>query len=253
MSGETGGARSIDEVVAALDEIVDSCRRQASRNGYFAALYRKVTVRVREGIAAGEFEDGSRMERLDVVFANRYLDAYQRYSRGEPPSASWRLAFDAARRWRPIVLQHLLLGMNAHINLDLGIAAARTAPGDELPALAGDFNKINDVLASLVDGVKQELSEVWPKLRRLDRLAGDREDAVINFSMSEARGRAWELARRLAPLDPGAQAREIARTDLKVALLGRLVRDPPPLTRLTTWLVRLGERGSVPEIVDLLS
>ncbi len=71
--------------------------------------------------------------------------------------------------------------------------------------------------------------------------------------MSEARGRAWQFARRLAPLDPGAQSAEIDRTDLKVALLGRLVRQPPPVTRLTTWLVRLGERGSVPEIIELLS
>ena len=29
-----------------------------------------------------------------------------------------------AGRWRPIVLQHLLLGINAHINLDLGVTAS---------------------------------------------------------------------------------------------------------------------------------
>ena len=125
-------AATIDEVIAQLDEVIDRARREGSRVGYFPALYRKVTVAVKEGIAAGRFEDGQRMERLDVVFANRYLEAMAAWRAGEPPTRSWQLSFEAAGRWWPIVLQHLLLGMNAHINLDLGVAAARTAPGAEL-------------------------------------------------------------------------------------------------------------------------
>ncbi len=207
---------------------------------------------VKEGIAAGRFEDGPRMERLDVLFANRYLAAVESLRRGEPPTRSWQVSFEAAGRWWPIVLQHLLLGMNAHINLDLGIAAARTAPGAELAALETDFNRINEVLAELVDGVKEELSTVWPRLRRLDRLAGSAEDRIINFSISEARDHAWKLAQRLAPLGPEEQAAEIAATDRVVAKLGRLIWKPGPVARLTTGFIRLGERGSVPEIIDLL-
>ena len=245
-------AATIDEVVDQLDELIDRARREGDRAGYFTALYRKVTVRVKEGIAAGEFEDGERMERLDVLFANRYLAAVAARQRGESPTRSWRVAFDATGRWWPIVLQHLLLGMNAHINLDLGIAAARTAPGAELAGLQADFNRINDVLAELTGGVKEELATVWPRLRRLDRLAGDAEDRVINFSITEARDRAWALAARLAPLARPEQEAEIAATDLKVALLGRLISKPGPVARLTTGFVRLGERGSVAQIIDLL-
>jgi hypothetical protein len=40
--------------------------------------------------------------------------------------------------------------MNAHINLDLGIAAAQVAPGPALPALHTDFLCINAILASVV-------------------------------------------------------------------------------------------------------
>ncbi|NIR65754.1 MAG: hypothetical protein GWN00_24945 [Aliifodinibius sp.] len=90
--------------------------------GYFAALYRKVTIRVKE-----EFEDPERMERLDVLFANRYLEAFEQYHTRKETTVSWKLAFDTCKRWRPIVLQHLLLGMNTHIRLDLGVAAAETA------------------------------------------------------------------------------------------------------------------------------
>lgn len=245
-------ATTIDEVLEALDAVIARARREESRAGYFPALYRKVTARVKEGIAAGRFEDGERLERLDVVFANRYLEAVAALRRGEPPTRCWQVSFDASRRWWPIVLQHLLLGMNAHINLDLGIAAARTAPGAELASLRGDFDRINELLAELVDGVKEELTTVWPRLRRLDRLAGDAEDRIINFSISEARDRAWRLARTLAPLTPEQQASQIAATDRLVAGLGRLIWKPGPAARLTTGFIRLGERGTVPEIIDLL-
>lgn len=245
-------AATIDEVIDRLDAVIARARGDASRLGYFPALYRKVTVSVRDGIRDGIFDDGERMERLDVVFANRYLDAIEARGRGEQPTASWKVAFGAAERWWPIVLQHLLLGMNAHINLDLGIAAARIAPGAEIDDLKGDFDRINGVLARLVGGVKEELSTVWPALRWLDRLAGASEDVIINFSMTRARDRAWECALRLAPLSAEAQSREIAALDERVAAFGRLIRKPLPVARLVTFVIRLRERGSVPEIIELL-
>ena len=104
----SGPAESIDEIIAALDDIIDRSISGSSRLGYFAALYRKVTVQVRDSIAEGFFDDGSRMERLDIIFANRYLNAYARLGRGEEPSAAWRDTFDVAAQRRPIVLQHLL-------------------------------------------------------------------------------------------------------------------------------------------------
>jgi Family of unknown function (DUF5995) len=78
------------------------------------------------------FDSPERMARLGVNFANRYLAAYEGYRSGGAGTQSWKFAMDAAQEWWPIVLQHLLLAMNAHINLDLGIAAAGTSPGGEL-------------------------------------------------------------------------------------------------------------------------
>ena len=98
-------AETIDEVVERLTEIVDWSRSEKSRLGYFAALYRKVTVTVQEGIKDGLFDDGDRMERSDVIFANRYLDAFEAHRVGKPTSDSWAYAFRAADQWWPIVLQ----------------------------------------------------------------------------------------------------------------------------------------------------
>jgi Family of unknown function (DUF5995) len=58
-------AQSIDEVIARLTDIIDISRQEPGRLGYFAALYRKVTISIKQGILNGRFEDGARMEMLD--------------------------------------------------------------------------------------------------------------------------------------------------------------------------------------------
>jgi hypothetical protein len=55
-------AETIDEVVERLTAIIERSLSERSRLGYFAALYRKVTVTVQEGIKDGLFDDGDRME-----------------------------------------------------------------------------------------------------------------------------------------------------------------------------------------------
>ncbi len=152
---------AIDEVIDRLGTVVEEARAERSRIDYFAAMYRRVTVAVREAIVAGEFEDPVRMAQLDLVFAERYLDAYAAWRTGDAATESWQICFDAAGRWRPLILQHLLAGMSAHINLDLGVAAATVAPGGDLAELRNDFDTINDVLAStplqIVTGIRDNL------------------------------------------------------------------------------------------------
>lgn len=245
-------AQTITEVVQRLDAIIDAAIVKKSRAGYFAALYRKVTIEVKEALEAGKFDGKERMEKLDVIFANRYLDAYDAYGEGKPVSASWQVALDASKSRRPIVLQHLLLGMNAHINLDLGIAAGQTTAADQLPGLRNDFNRINAILASLVAGVKEELGQIWPPLRFLDWIAGKADDAIIDFSMEKARDHAWGHAEILAGLDSAGQDAHIAEMDADTAFWGRLIRRPGIFARLVLWWVRRGEQGSVPEIIEIL-
>src|SRR5947207_2335420 len=117
---------TIDEIILELEQIIDHCIKTKNKAGYFAALYHNVTCHVKTGIANGDFEDGARMERLDVIFASRYIDAWHAFNNKTPLSQSWNIAFQQVSKWPTLVLQHLLLGINAHINLDLGIAAVET-------------------------------------------------------------------------------------------------------------------------------
>src|SRR6266851_378283 len=75
--------QTIDDVLIELDQIILRARNERSRLGFFPTLYRNVTIRVKEGIAAGAFEDGARMEKLDVTFANGLPRRARRFSQRE--------------------------------------------------------------------------------------------------------------------------------------------------------------------------
>jgi hypothetical protein len=247
-------ARTIGEVIARLTDIIDLSRREPSRLGYFAALYRKVTISVKEGIRSGRFEDGARMERLDVNFANRYLEAYDLHRQGEPPTASWQVSFDAAQHWRPIILQHLLLGINAHINLDLGVAAVETSPGDQLRSLKRDFDEINKVLAELVQPVQDEIGEVSPWIGFLEKIDPSADDAIINFSMDRARASAWNFAVKLNALGEDERTAAVKTRDQDVAALGRLVYKPGRVVLpLGLLAIRWRESNDIARVIDVLS
>lgn len=245
-------ATTIDEVIVQLTAIVEWSKQNNSRMGYFAALYRKVTIQVKQGIANNYFDDGPRMERLDVIFANRYIHACYLYQTGQTPTKSWVRAFEATQHWWPIVLQHLLLGMNAHINLDLGIAAAETVPPGELQNLKGDFEKINQVLAGLVGGVQSELAEIWPVLGLLNRFLGSVETAIINFSMEKARDAAWSFAEKLSPLSEVQRKQAIVEKDSMMALFSNVISHPGFYGSLIIGIIRLGERGTTRQRIEIL-
>lgn len=246
--------RRIDRVLAELDRIVDRSRGEGSRLGFFAALYRRVTRKVKEGIETpGFFDDPERMDRLDFVFAGRYLEALRAYRKGGELTASWLTAFDAAGHWRPVILQQLVLGINAHINLDLGIAAARVSPGPALASLHRDFDKINSILNSLVASVEREIGGLSPWIALGEKVAGETGVRLVEFSMGVARDEAWELAERLAPLPPAEQAPLVAARDREIDRLARTVLHPGWLLDAALLVVRLRETNDVRRAIDVLS
>ena len=245
--------QTIDEVLERLDQIIFTCRQQSSRLGYFATLYRNVTIKIKEGISAGIFDDGPRMERLDVAFASRYLVAFDAFGKNEPLSDCWRVAFQTGNKFWPLLIQQLLVGTNAHINFDLGIAAASIG-GSDLPALRSDFDRINDILGGMVLTVRRNIEEVSPWIKFMDQLAPSAEDKIINFSLSKARASAWLVAMMVNSTPPERLGTKLAILDDGVAMLGSLISEPKGgLINLGLRGIRLRESNDVPHVIDVLS
>ena len=97
------------------------------------------------------------------------------------------------------------------------------------------------------------MRRVWPLLRLLDKVAGRADETIIGFSMDRARDDAWAVAQNLASLEPTAQADLIAELNGKVARRGGLLRYPGIIVGTAARIVRLGERGTVAQIIGKLA
>ena len=242
--------KTIDEVIVLLNAIIHECISTKSRAGYFASLYHKVTCRVRDGIANHEFEDGSRMERLDIMFASRFLQAYDLWKNEKEPTASWKICFEATKKSSPLVLQQLLLGINAHINLDLGIAAVETAKeaGQPLVNIHKDFNSINTILASLTYEVMNEINTVSPLLSLMG-FHSSNNSILIQFTIGNARDGAWCFAEDLFPRAEKDYAGCISERDKTIKQLAEGIVRAKGLLRFTVWIIHLFEWKNPAKII----
>jgi hypothetical protein len=251
----TSGSGSFDTVLGDLRDIRDTARASDDRNGYFAALYAQVTAAVEQRCGAGRFDDAARMEELVDRFARRYTEAYWAHAQGKPTTQAWALAFATARSSEPLVVQHLLLGINAHINLDLGIVVADMAHARSVPldALSGDFDAINDVLAELTDRCQAAVVAGSPLLAAVDVLFGEHDEALTQFSLRVARDGAWKFATQLAQAPAGGRDELIEKRDASVADVGRRLLTRAGPVHTTQRLARRLEWSSVAEVIDRLA
>ncbi|MEP6950073.1 MAG: DUF5995 family protein [Ginsengibacter sp.] len=244
---------TIDEVIAHLEKIITWCEINNNCAGYFAVLYYKVTCKIKEGINAKDFEDGLRMEHLDVAFASRYLAAFYSWIAGKQATNSWQVAFNSVSGKTLLVLQHLLVGVNAHINLDLGVATVLVMHADPLAEIHNDFNTINTLLASMIDNMEDCLTKVNPLMKLLDLNIFKYDEMLVQFSISMARDGAWSFAQELNG-KTGADYENCIRTrDERIAQLGSSIAKPHGfLLKFIVKLIRLFEKKNVSNIIKLL-
>ena len=143
-----------------IDPTVDELRDialEAGRRGSFPRSTSRVTQDIAAGIRDTRFENGERMERLIGAFAGHYIGART----GQMPvPRCWQATWDVAGDPGLLIVQHLLLGANAHVNHDLAQAVVEVAPSSGLAASVDDFHTVNDVLAGSFAGVIRDLDRV---------------------------------------------------------------------------------------------
>ncbi len=209
--------------------------RACDHNAAFALTYLRVTqgyqwARDRPGF----FTDVAWVNHESALFARYYFDAYDAWAAGrrQQVPGAWLAAFDAGRDRRLVGAGDILLAMNAHINRDLPyvlaeVGLARPDGASRKP----DHDKINEILAMLLDPLLAELST------RFDPY-GVQAGLSPQFALGLITGwreHAWRNAERLvAAPDPSARARVAAEIDAaaqaQAVLYAALTRYLPPLT-----------------------
>ncbi len=190
-------------------------------SGYFPAMYARITDQIQTAAVDGRFEDPTRME----DFARAFAQWYMRPRTGQTHvSGSWRAAFDVAGDGDLMIVQHLLLGINAHVNHDLPQVVVERAPANgDLTDLRVDFDAVNDILAETIPSVLATLGTVS---RWVNIAAARGAGRLFDFSLRVARTRAWDTAVRLHRTEPAARPAYVAELDRLVRVLAYLVANP---------------------------
>lgn len=238
---------SIEDVINGLEWLEKYCLENDDLRGVFATAYLHITRSIHHQLLQKMFIDNPWTEKYLVRFGELYRVAVVNFDRPNPSRIpkSWKISFQTAEQKEGYVIQHLLLGINAHINHDLAIAlydvGIRTNQLDKY----SDHNLVNRILEDATDGLKSEVSAKYaPILRNLDRAAGTLDDELINFSIPKAREHAWTFAVALTSA-PDNQTRNLIKRSLdeQAAVLARLIIaspiNHPKITRtvkIAKWL-----------------
>ncbi|MFW5973735.1 MAG: DUF5995 family protein [Bacteroidota bacterium] len=237
---------SIEDVVRGLTAFEEQCLGRRDLRGVFTTAYLEITLAIATHRERDGFADADWVGRYLVRFANLFREAllaYEEGRRGEVPK-SWRIAFDAARDREGLIIQHLTLGINAHINYDLALALDEIGIDPGRPVRYADHTLVNDVLAGATDSMKHLVASKYaPILKRLDRLAGSVDDDLTNFSIPRAREHAWTMAVALAAA-PSEMERRLILTalDEQAAVLARLILASPTRHPAFRRVVESGRR-----------
>jgi len=118
------------------------------------------------------------------TFAGRYVAAFDAWEAGNFTAVSqpWMIAFNFGASNHSDVTEDLTLGMNAHINYDLSIAAYEE--GYAVPQWAPDYYRVNDLMAQIDDNVTHALGRYDPQFYDTDFLHGAYFQASIDFVTS---------------------------------------------------------------------
>jgi hypothetical protein len=238
--------RSIEEVVARLERVLDGLP-ESDANRWFASTYLRTTLAVGKAIRSGRFADSAWVERLDVVFADMYLDAVEAHRAGERPSQPWSVAFEAAAQSPDLPpLRHVLLGINAHINYDLPQALLAVMSDDDfddplvLAVRKRDHEMIDSILSSRVAAEEIELGAATGGVTTLDRLLRPLNRSASRRFLKEAREKVWSNAIALSRARrSGWDDLEIALNDLSEASVAKLEQ----LVNPGQILIKLGTTG----------
>ena len=219
-----------------LHQILDRMTRQiqdwettANRRAIFLSCYKQMTQNMLAGIDAADFHDPPWVNQLLHRFAEYYFNALVHYEAhdGATPLV-WQQVHDSANRVETLVIQNLILGVNAHINYDLVLTLVDLlqAEWENLqPALRqqryADYCLVNDVIGRTIDTVQDTVIERWsPLMDVVDKLLGRLDEWLISHLITHWREKVWQQAVQvIETADP--TTREQLRQQIEASTLKR--------------------------------
>lgn len=222
--------RSVEDVIEGLARLEEGFLAARDRRGVFATAYLQITHEIVRWIEDGRFHDGGWVARYLVAFANLYRQALAAYMEGDRAGVpeAWRISLDASAAGSGLVIQDLLLGINAHINHDLPLALWEVGIEPDRTSRYEDHTAVNTALRQTTDRVQERIAAMYASgLGVLDRLLGNLDEDFSSFGFQKGREHAWNMGVALVNARTEEEARLLDATiDSQAVLVGRLVLAP---------------------------
>lgn len=186
-----------------MHALLDGWEKADDRRCIFLGCYFQMTGNMLKAIQASTFHDNLWVNGLLEHFAEYYFNALQAFEQQpEQAPAVWQVAFETTRNPQAHVLQHLMLGINAHINYDLVFALedmlraewANLSPDQRMQRYE-DHCRVNQVIADTLDAVQDSVVERYaPKMDLIDDGLGRVDEWLASRLISIYRDRVWKQA-----------------------------------------------------------
>jgi len=191
--------------LAQMQSYLDQWEPLSDRRAIFLLCYARMTRNTMASLDNGIFHDPHWVESLLERFAEYYFIAVKAYET-DPQStpAVWRQTFRATSDPRTRAVQHLMLGVNAHINYDLVLALIdmldpewQAFPQKQRLQRYADHCQINQIIAGTIDEVQDEVLERYsPAMDLIDRAFGRLDELIIARLLSGWRDQVWKQVMR---------------------------------------------------------
>jgi hypothetical protein len=191
-----------------VQKMTDQARyweERQDKRAVFLQCYTMMSANMLDALKAQRFQDNAWVERLLHRFADYYFDALACYDCGEEVPLVWQNVHEAAAHNKLHVLQHLLLGVNAHINYDL-VLTLEEILRDEWFDLSEEMRKkryqdhcmVNTIIAETIDKVQDDVIEEYsPIMDLVDKVFGRQDERIFISLISSWREHVWENALKL--------------------------------------------------------
>lgn len=197
-------------VLQRMQHYIDLWESAVDQRAIFLSCYSMMTRNMLTAIDQGEFEDAEWVSTLLHRFAEYYFDALDDYDqRPEQTPVVWQFTFESSRRPGTHVLQHLILGVNAHICFDLVFALVDvlrhdwdTLSEEARQARYRDHCRVNDVICRTIDAVQDQVVERYsPLMNVVDYMFGTLDEWMLGRLIANWREQVWEFASQLMQCD----------------------------------------------------
>lgn len=216
-------------VIDRMQALIEQWEQVSDRRAEFLTCYRLMTSSMFGAIDAGEFHDPVWVTGLLHHFAEYYfvaLDDYEHRSAGIP--AVWQFAFDTAKQDDVMILQNLLLGINAHINYDLVLALVdmlepewEGLTPERRQLRYEDHHHVNAIIGRTVDSVQDQVVErALPIMEFVDDLLGPVDEWIASRTIGHWREAVWNAAVQMLE-SSDAEERQMLRREVESEALRR--------------------------------